>query len=71
MRISALNQFEIDKIYQYGNLKPQERIFFDLRNEEYTYEEIAEELDVSVRTVKRIAKRVYAKCLRTLLHENT
>jgi RNA polymerase sigma factor (sigma-70 family) len=71
MRISALNQFEIDKIYQYGNLKPQERLFFDLRNDEYTYEEIAEELDVSVRTVKRIAKRVYSKCIRTLLHDYT
>ena len=67
MKISALNQFEIDTIYKYGNLKPQEREYFDLRNEEYTYEEIAEELDVSVTTVKRIAKRVYKKCIRTLL----
>lgn len=66
--ITALTQYEIDKIYKYGNLKPKERQFFDLRNEGLTYEEIAEELDMSVNGVKKFTKKVYSKCLRTLLN---
>jgi DNA-binding CsgD family transcriptional regulator len=64
--ITALTVYEIDKIYKYANLKPKEREFFDLRNEGLTYEQIAEELDMSVNGVKKFAKKVYTKCIRTL-----
>ena len=63
---TALTVYEIDKIYKYANLKPKEREFFDLRNEGLTYEQIAEELDMSVNGVKKFAKKVYSKCIRTL-----
>ena len=65
--ITALTQHEIDLIHKKANLKPKEREFFDLRNEGLTYEEIAEELDMSVYGLKKFAKKVYTKCIRTLL----
>lgn len=64
--ITSLTQNEIDLIYKKANLKPREREFFDLRNEGLTYEQIAEELDMSVNGVKKFAKKVYTKCIRTL-----
>lgn len=68
MQITALNKYEIDKIYKFANLKEKERMFFDMRNDEMTIAEIAEAMDMSESGVKKLAKKVYAKCTRTLLN---
>ena len=56
IKVPNFTKDEIDSILDKANFTDQQRTLFFLRNKEYSYEMCAEEMNVSIATVKRIAK---------------
>ncbi len=59
--ISGFTKKDIDFLRENCNFTPQEREFFDLRNNHYTLEEAAEIMNISTRTSSRLSKKVSDK----------
>lgn len=66
MKIADFTKPELDYFRENCNFTKDERTFFELRAQEYTLEEIAEEMHASVSTVKRINNRVKSKIIRVI-----
>ena len=56
IKVPNFTKDEINYILDKANFTDQQRTLFFLRNQEYSYEMCAEEMNVSIATVKRIAK---------------
>lgn len=56
IKVPNFTKDEINYILDRANFTDQQRTLFFLRNQEYSYEMCAEEMNVSIATVKRIAK---------------
>lgn len=56
IKVPDFTKDEINYILDKANFTDQQRTLFLLRNQEYSYEMCAEEMNVSIATVKRIAK---------------
>lgn len=63
LRIPDFTKPEIDKIKELANFTERELMVFDLRNEEYTHEQIAEFMNISIATEYRINRSVIRKIL--------
>lgn len=66
MRISDFVQSEIDFIKSSANMTQREEQLFDLRNQEKSLEECAEEMNCSVSTISRLNKSIKRKILKVL-----
>ena len=66
--ISGFTKKEIDFLIENCNFTPQEREFFDLRNNHCTLEEAAEIMNISPRTSSRLSKKVSDK-IRAVCYE--
>lgn len=58
---------EIEFLIENCNFSPPERKLFDLRNQYYTLEQAAEEMNISSKTAYRINKKMKAKILKTIM----
>ena len=67
MKIKGFVQEEIDFFKAKCNFSKEELDFFDLRNDEYTLEQIAEMWECSVGKVNKVSKEVRRKILKVLL----
>lgn len=56
IKVPDFTKDEINYILDKANFTDQQRALFMLRNKECSYEMCAEEMNVSIATVKRIAK---------------
>lgn len=63
-KIPDLTKIEINYILENANFTKNEETLFNLRNMEYTIEMCAEEMNVSVSTVKRLNKKMLSKIIR-------
>lgn len=61
LKIPAFTKPEIDFIKANANFTKREDELFDLRNKEYSLEECAEKLDMSVPTASRTIKSIRNK----------
>lgn len=66
MRIPDFTLPELEHFRNTCNFTVSEREFFEYRNQEYTLEQIAELMNVSVPTAKRLSKKVNSKIIRVL-----
>lgn len=66
LRIPNFTKPEIDKIKELANFTERELRVFDLRNEEYTHEQIAELMNISIATEYRINRGMIRKILKVL-----
>lgn len=66
LKIPDFTKPEIDYIKSNANFTIQERELFDLRNSEYSLEECAEKMNVSVSTIYRISKKMKKKILKLI-----
>lgn len=66
LRIPDFTKPEIDKIKELANFTERESRVFDLRNEEYTHEQIAELMNISIATEYRINRSMIRKILRVI-----
>jgi len=66
VRIPDFTKPEIDYLLEYCNFTDRERELFLLRNREYSLEECAESMNLSVPTVSRTNKRMKSKIIRVL-----
>lgn len=66
LRIPDFTKPEIDKIKELANFTERELMVFDLRNEEYTHEQIAEFMNISIATEYRINRSMMRKILRVI-----
>ncbi len=66
MRIKGFVQKEIDYFVANCNFSTDELDFFNLRNDEYTIEQIAEMWECSVGKVNKVSKEVKRKILKVL-----
>lgn len=66
--IPEFTKDEQDYIKEHANFMEEELLFFELRNKQYTYEYCAEKMDMSVSTVKKVAKKTMNKILRVIRH---
>lgn len=66
LRIPDFTKPEIDKIKELANFTERELMVFDLRNEEYTHEQIAEFMNISIATEYRINRSMVRKILKVL-----
>lgn len=66
LRIPDFTKPEIDKIKELANFTERELMVFDLRNEEYTHEQIAEFMNISIATEYRINRSMIRKILRVI-----
>lgn len=64
LKIPDFTRFQIEYIKENANFTKREEKLFDLRNEEYSLEECAEKMDMSVSTVNRTIKKIKSKCER-------
>ena len=63
LRIPDFTKPEIEKIKELANFTERESRAFDLRNEEYTHEQIAEFMNISIATEYRINRSMIRKIL--------
>lgn len=61
IKVQDFTKDEINYILDKANFTRQQETLFALRNKEYSYEMCAEEMNVSIATVKRIAKAMNGK----------
>ena len=66
LRIPDFTKPEIDKIKELANFTERELNVFDLRNEEYTHEQIAEFMNISIATEYRINRSMVRKIVKIL-----
>lgn len=66
LRIPDFTKPEIDKIKELANFTDRELRVFDLRNEEYTHEQIAELMNISIATEYRINRSMIRKIVKIL-----
>lgn len=66
LKIPDFTKPEIEYILENANFTKQEEELFRLRNGEYSLEECAELMNVSVSTVKRVNKKMQSKIVRLL-----
>lgn len=66
MKIPDFTLPELEYFRHTCNFTMSEREFFEYRNKEYTLEQIAELMNVSVPTAKRLSKKVNSKIIRVL-----
>lgn len=66
LKIPDFTKPEIEMIKEKANFTEQEDYLFDLRNDEYSLEQCAEMMNVSISTVKRISKRMITKIIKVL-----
>lgn len=66
LRIPDFTKPEIDEIKELANFTERELKVFDLRNEEYTHEQIAELMNISIATEYRINRSMVRKILKVL-----
>lgn len=66
MKIPDFTLPELEYFRRNCNFTIAEREFFEYRNREYTLEQIAELMNVSVPTAKRLSKKVNSKIIRVL-----
>ena len=66
LKIPDFTRPEIEYIKENANFTEQENSLFDLRNRENSLENCAEEMNISLSTVKRINKRIKSKIIRIL-----
>lgn len=66
LRIPDFTKPEIEKIKELANFTERELRAFDLRNEEYTHEQIAELMNISIATEYRINRGMIRKILRVI-----
>lgn len=66
LRIPDFTKPELEHIIEYANFTEQERILFDLRNDETPHERCAEILNVSPSTEYRINRRMIRKILKVI-----
>lgn len=59
---------EQNYIKEHANFMEEELQFFELRNKRYSYEYCAEKMDMSVSTVKKVAKKTMNKILKVIRH---
>ena len=67
MRIKGFVQKEIDFLKDNCNFSREEEDFFNLRNDEYTIEQIAEMWECSVGKVNKVSKEVRRKIIKVLM----
>lgn len=61
LKISDFTKPEIEYVLENANFTRQEEELFRLRNEEHSFEECAELMNVSVSTAYRISKKMKSK----------
>lgn len=66
--IPEFTKIELDYIIANANFTERELKLFELRNKEYSYEDCAEEMNVCMTTVKKIAKKTMAKIIKVIEH---
>lgn len=66
LRIPDFTKIEIDYIKSNANFTMDEETLFKLRNDEYSLEICAEEMNVSYSTIKRINKKMITKILKLI-----
>ena len=66
LKIPDFTKIEIEFIKKNANFTLAEEELFNLRNMEYTYEMCAEDMNVSLSTVRRINKKMIAKIIKIL-----
>ena len=66
LRIPDFTKPEIDRIKKLANFTERELKVFDLRNEEYTHEQIAELMNISIATEYRINRSMIQKIVKIL-----
>lgn len=66
IKIPDFTRNEIEFIKDNANFTKQENQLFDLRNEEYSLESCAEQMNVSVSTIYRINKKMKKKILKVI-----
>lgn len=66
LRIPDFTLPEIERIKELANFTSREMRLFDLRNEEYTHEQIAEMMNVSIATEYRINRSMIRKILKVI-----
>lgn len=59
---------ELDYIVENANFTEQEKMLFDMRNNEYSIMQCAELLNVGETTAKRIHNRMKSKIMRVIAH---
>jgi len=64
--IPDFTKSEIEYIQDNANFTEQQTTLFVLRNMDYTYEQCADMMNVSLSTVKRIGKKMKAKILKII-----
>ena len=67
MRIKGFVKKEIDYFIENCNFSDEELDFFNLRNDEYTIEQIGEMWECSISKVNKVSKEVKRKILKVLL----
>ncbi len=66
LKISDFTKKELNDVKEKSNFTAQEAKLFDLRNQEYCFEECAELMNISVSTVYRINKKMKSKIIRVI-----
>lgn len=66
LKVPDFTKPEIDYLKENANFTKQEKVLFDLRNDEHILEECAEIMNVSVSTVKRINKKMKSKIIKII-----
>lgn len=64
IKIYDFTKREIDYLIENSNFSPPERQLFDLRNNYYTLEQAAEEMNISSKTAYRINKKMKQKIVK-------
>lgn len=70
MKLSELTNPEVNRYLRECNFTKDEQVFFSKSTEDFTQEEIAELMNISVSTVKRIKTKVLNKILKVDLFLN-
>lgn len=70
-KVSGFVKWELDFFRQECNFTSDESMFFDLRNEERSIEEIAEEMGYSVSKINDLSDAVKTKMLRVMPVKNS
>lgn len=70
-KVSGFVKWELDFFRNECNFTPDESMFFDLRNEERSMEEIAEEMGYSVSKINDLSDSVKKKMLRVMPVKNS
>lgn len=67
LKIKQFVKKEIDYLIENCNFSEEELDFFNLRNDEYTMEQIAEMWECSLSKVNKVSKEVKRKIIKVLL----